>query len=112
MKLIKARLAIAALVAIATVVAVVFTLSLGTANAPRARLQAVNAQATSQPPTASTTANPQPEQSTGDKESPEHDSEAAGEQPEAAGDAHQDPAQQEVDHQCPPDCDTAHGEVP
>jgi hypothetical protein len=27
-------------------------------------------------------------------------------------DTHADPAGQNVDHQCPPDCDTAHGEQP
>jgi hypothetical protein len=35
--------------------------------------------------------------------------------PEPAGEAqpgHEDPAGQNVDHQCPPNCDTAAGEVP
>jgi hypothetical protein len=28
------------------------------------------------------------------------------------GDTHEDPAGQDVNHQCPPDCDTANGEKP
>ncbi|MET7459484.1 hypothetical protein [Nonomuraea sp. NPDC005501] len=43
-----------------------------------------------------------------DEKSGEHESNNA----KAEGDTHEDAHGQDVEHQCPPNCDTAHGETP
>ncbi|GAA2277633.1 hypothetical protein GCM10010149_21310 [Nonomuraea roseoviolacea subsp. roseoviolacea] len=54
-------------------------------------------------PLTATTQPPDPDEKSGEHE---------GNNAKAEGDTHEDAKGQGVEHQCPPNCDTAHGETP
>jgi hypothetical protein len=110
----KKMLTVIGVIMVALAVGLGINLAHSSAAAPRSTPNP--ASVTAVDPTPSDTAGPQQPPAAADDEKTGEQAEAPGSEQAggsaAEGDTHEDPAGQNVDHQCPPDCDTANGEKP